>query len=327
RSCWRSTGSANGSPPSPAARTDYCKSSGRHTVHAGGMTFIAGGGGQDQKRKREDEEREQEKRPAPGRRRRAPPAGNTRRRWRRSCPSTWPPLGRAGPRAGQRTASPTGCGSGDRPRTAQPPRDYPSREKVEQGSLLLARGAGARRKPAHRRSAASGLAWGPARAPRRCAGGGAAAPAGAGKEPVYSPCWQPGRLVICLIFAVAGGGGAAAAGLLGSTVLHRGLRGEAVAAASVLALGAADPAHAFTYNGKEYFDVFYGISPLYWALCAFAIVFYGAVLKNAALKYNTPYGTTTNPDAKPIVTGKFVGMEVETNQEQYNYGAKEYISK
>ncbi|CAK0800335.1 unnamed protein product [Prorocentrum cordatum] len=105
------------------------------------------------------------------------------------------------------------------------------------------------------------------------------------------------------------------------------LRGDALAAAGALAAATPEAAHAFTYNGKEYFDVFYGISPLYWALCAFAIVFYGAVLKNAALKYNTPYGTTTNPDAKPIVTGKFVGMEVETNQEQYNYGAKEYISK
>eukprot|EP00959_Pyramimonas_sp_CCMP1952_P442805 9269837-Pyramimonas_sp.AAC.1 len=26
----------------PSSRQDYCKSSGRHTVHAGGMTFIAG---------------------------------------------------------------------------------------------------------------------------------------------------------------------------------------------------------------------------------------------------------------------------------------------
>merc|ERR1712190_720859 len=87
-------------------------------------------------------------------------------------------------------------------------------------------------------------------------------------------------------------------------------------------------AHAFTYNGKEYFDVFYGINPLYWGMCAFGIVFYGAVLKNAALKYNTPFGTTTNPDAKPLVTGKFVGMEEENDQKQYyNYGAKEYINK
>ena len=106
------------------------------------------------------------------------------------------------------------------------------------------------------------------------------------------------------------------------------LRGDALAAAGALAAAAPGAAHAFTYNGKEYFDVFYGINPLYWGMCAFGIVFYGAVLKNAALKYNTPYGTTTDPDCKPLVTGKFVGMEEENSQqEQYNYGAKEYISK
>ncbi|CAK0834209.1 unnamed protein product [Prorocentrum cordatum] len=106
------------------------------------------------------------------------------------------------------------------------------------------------------------------------------------------------------------------------------LRGDALAAAGILAAATPQAANAFTYNGKEYFDVFYGISPLYWAMCAFGIVFYGAVLKNAALKYNTPYGTTTNPDAKPVVTGKFVGMEVETNQtENYNYKGKDYINK
>ncbi|CAK0823105.1 unnamed protein product [Prorocentrum cordatum] len=98
----------------------------------------------------------------------------------------------------------------------------------------------------------------------------------------------------------------------------QGLRGEAVAAASVLALGAADPAHAFTYNGKEYFDVFYGISPLAWGFCAFCIVFYGAVLKNAALKYNTPYGTTTDPNAKPIKTGGFKGKEAENSEPALN---------
>jgi len=106
------------------------------------------------------------------------------------------------------------------------------------------------------------------------------------------------------------------------------LRGDALAAAGMLAAATPEAAHAFTYNGKEYFDVFYGINPLYWGMCAFGIVFYGAVLKNAALKYNTPFGTTTNPDAKPLVTGKFVGMEEENDQKQYyNYGAKEYISK
>jgi len=99
----------------------------------------------------------------------------------------------------------------------------------------------------------------------------------------------------------------------------RALRGEAAAAAGVLALGgAADPAHAFSYNGKEYFDVFYGISPLAWAFCAFCIVFYGAVLKNAMLKYNTPYGMTTNPNAKPMKTGGFKGKEIENSEPALN---------
>jgi hypothetical protein len=51
------------------------------------------------------------------------------------------------------------------------------------------------------------------------------------------------------------------------------LRGGALAAAGVLAAGAPDAADAFTYNGEEYFDIFYGINPLYLGMCAFGIVF------------------------------------------------------
>mmetsp|Transcript_21457 Transcript_21457/g.66929 ORF Transcript_21457/g.66929 Transcript_21457/m.66929 type:complete len:138 (-) Transcript_21457:7-420(-) len=91
------------------------------------------------------------------------------------------------------------------------------------------------------------------------------------------------------------------------------LRGSAAAAGAVAAAGLPGSAQAFYYDGKEYFDIFFGISPLAWAFTAFAIVFFGAVLKNAALKYNKPFGTTTLKDpAPPKAGGNFVGMEVET---------------
>ena len=70
-------------------------------------------------------------------------------------------------------------------------------------------------------------------------------------------------------------------------------------------------AHAFVYNGKEYFDVTFGISPLAWGFAAFAILFYGATVKNAAQKYNKPWGTNTISAPKPPkMGGKFVGLEV-----------------
>merc|ERR1712107_919467 len=72
-------------------------------------------------------------------------------------------------------------------------------------------------------------------------------------------------------------------------------------------------AEAFVYNGKEYFDVFYGISPFAWAFAGFVLLFFGATLKNAALKYNKAYGTGTVNNPAPIIGkgAKFVGAEVE----------------
>eukprot|EP00413_Alexandrium_margalefii_P049350 CAMPEP_0204606318 /NCGR_PEP_ID=MMETSP0661-20131031/59019_1 /ASSEMBLY_ACC=CAM_ASM_000606 /TAXON_ID=109239 /ORGANISM="Alexandrium margalefi, Strain AMGDE01CS-322" /LENGTH=111 /DNA_ID=CAMNT_0051617631 /DNA_START=106 /DNA_END=438 /DNA_ORIENTATION=+ len=78
----------------------------------------------------------------------------------------------------------------------------------------------------------------------------------------------------------------------------QGLRNDGAAAASAAAAGAAastllpGTAGAFYYDGKEYFDITFGIPPLSWGIAAFAIITYGAVLKNAALKYNKPFGTT-----------------------------------
>merc|ERR1712187_532940 len=92
------------------------------------------------------------------------------------------------------------------------------------------------------------------------------------------------------------------------------LRGGS-AAAVASAPGAAE---AFVYNGKEYFDITFGISPLAWFACGFSILFYGAPLKNAALKYNKPYGTRTKKDPKPVITGtKFQGKEVELEDPEY----------
>lgn len=95
-------------------------------------------------------------------------------------------------------------------------------------------------------------------------------------------------------------------------------------------------------SGKEYFDVFYGrapaeilsfclskaqfqscgllrgIDPLAWAFCGFVIVYYGAVLKNAAQKcpdsltglsyrrYNIPISK------RPPKIGGFVGKDCAT---------------
>mmetsp|Transcript_24901 Transcript_24901/g.57773 ORF Transcript_24901/g.57773 Transcript_24901/m.57773 type:complete len:131 (+) Transcript_24901:74-466(+) len=71
-------------------------------------------------------------------------------------------------------------------------------------------------------------------------------------------------------------------------------------------------AEAFVYKGKEYFDVFYGIEPLAWAFCGFCIVYYGAVLKNAAQKYNvSPVGKP------PTKVGGFVGKEIENDEPDY----------
>merc|ERR1711997_1253802 len=82
-------------------------------------------------------------------------------------------------------------------------------------------------------------------------------------------------------------------------------------AGATAAVGLADPASAFVYDGKEYFDIWFGIDPLYWGITAFCIVSYGAIIKNAALKYNKPYGTQTIEAPTPLKTDKFVGMNDE----------------
>merc|ERR1719499_529173 len=88
----------------------------------------------------------------------------------------------------------------------------------------------------------------------------------------------------------------------------RGAESAAVAAAGAAALASApEAADAFVYNGKEYFDITFGISPLAWFSAAFAILFYGATLKNAALKYNKAYGTRTKKDPKPVKVAPFKG--------------------
>ncbi|CAJ1446869.1 unnamed protein product [Effrenium voratum] len=91
------------------------------------------------------------------------------------------------------------------------------------------------------------------------------------------------------------------------------VRSDAVVAAAGAAVAASMPQHAeaFVYKGKEYFDVFYGIDPLAWASCGFAIVYFGAALKNAAQKYNKPVGQA------PPKVGGFVGKEVENREPPY----------
>ncbi|CAK9091035.1 unnamed protein product [Durusdinium trenchii] len=79
----------------------------------------------------------------------------------------------------------------------------------------------------------------------------------------------------------------------------------AVAAGAAVLATVPMGADAFVFKGKEYFDVFYGIEPLAWAFCGFVIVYYGAVVKNAAQKYNVPIQKI------PPKVGTFVGKEVE----------------
>merc|ERR1719400_2388540 len=80
----------------------------------------------------------------------------------------------------------------------------------------------------------------------------------------------------------------------------------AATAGATAAMGLAGPASAFVYDGKEYFDIWFGIDPLYWGITAFCIVTYGAIIKNAALKHNKPYGTQTLEAPAPLKTDKFV---------------------
>eukprot|EP00929_Paragymnodinium_shiwhaense_P015791 TRINITY_DN1238_c1_g1_i1.p1 TRINITY_DN1238_c1_g1~~TRINITY_DN1238_c1_g1_i1.p1 ORF type:complete len:153 (-),score=55.80 TRINITY_DN1238_c1_g1_i1:266-724(-) len=99
--------------------------------------------------------------------------------------------------------------------------------------------------------------------------------------------------------------GASSAFLAGPPA-QRSLRGDAAAAVAVAGFAAAPQgAHAFVYKGKEYFDVLFGIDPLYWGLLIFAILYCGATLKNALQKYYKPVGKA------PAKVGKFVGKEKE----------------
>mmetsp|Transcript_77826 Transcript_77826/g.216192 ORF Transcript_77826/g.216192 Transcript_77826/m.216192 type:complete len:131 (-) Transcript_77826:113-505(-) len=121
------------------------------------------------------------------------------------------------------------------------------------------------------------------------------------------------RLLVIGAFAVAAcvACGCGRAFLPGQTSPERALRGATAfgpAAAAALAASLPGAAGAFVYNGKEYFDVFFGIDPAWWAFLGFAIVYCGAVLKNAVEKYNVP---KTGAALKPPKTDTFVGKEVE----------------
>merc|ERR1719495_2519313 len=89
------------------------------------------------------------------------------------------------------------------------------------------------------------------------------------------------------------------------------LHGEMAAAAAAAAVASPSAANAFYYDGKEYFDITYGISPLAWGIAAFAIITYGSILKNAALKYNQKY-----PDT-PYKSGKFVSQRIINKEAPY----------
>mmetsp|Transcript_10216 Transcript_10216/g.32418 ORF Transcript_10216/g.32418 Transcript_10216/m.32418 type:complete len:138 (-) Transcript_10216:124-537(-) len=103
----------------------------------------------------------------------------------------------------------------------------------------------------------------------------------------------------------------------GQGVRNDGAAASAAAAGAVASTLLPDAAGAFYYDGKEYFDITFGIPPLSWGIAAFAIITYGAVLKNAALKYNKPYGTTTLADPKPEKTSGYVGSEKEYDAPGY----------
>eukprot|EP00438_Fugacium_kawagutii_P014793 Skav228782 [mRNA] locus=scaffold589:625555:626262:- [translate_table: standard] len=88
----------------------------------------------------------------------------------------------------------------------------------------------------------------------------------------------------------------------------------AVAAGAVVLATVPTGADAFVFKGKEYFDVFYGIDPLAWAFAGFAIVYYGASLKNAATKYNIPVDKSISPKV-----GGFQGKEIENNEDMEKF--------
>mmetsp|Transcript_62678 Transcript_62678/g.116568 ORF Transcript_62678/g.116568 Transcript_62678/m.116568 type:complete len:131 (-) Transcript_62678:91-483(-) len=80
-----------------------------------------------------------------------------------------------------------------------------------------------------------------------------------------------------------------------------------VEAAGFLAAGAAvapQAANAFTFEGEEYFDIYFGIEPAAWALCGFIILTFAGFLKTSVAKYNVPV-------SKEPLKKKFVPLQQE----------------
>mmetsp|Transcript_14522 Transcript_14522/g.34285 ORF Transcript_14522/g.34285 Transcript_14522/m.34285 type:complete len:140 (+) Transcript_14522:70-489(+) len=79
--------------------------------------------------------------------------------------------------------------------------------------------------------------------------------------------------------------------------------------AGLVAAGAALPqaAGAFTFEGEEYFDIWFGVSPAAWGLCAFIILTFAGLLKTSLTKYNKPI-------SKEPLKKKFVPLQTERPQ-------------
>eukprot|EP00403_Amphidinium_massartii_P028785 CAMPEP_0178399906 /NCGR_PEP_ID=MMETSP0689_2-20121128/15517_1 /TAXON_ID=160604 /ORGANISM="Amphidinium massartii, Strain CS-259" /LENGTH=133 /DNA_ID=CAMNT_0020020689 /DNA_START=79 /DNA_END=480 /DNA_ORIENTATION=+ len=79
--------------------------------------------------------------------------------------------------------------------------------------------------------------------------------------------------------------------------------------AGLVAAGAALPqaAGAFTFEGEEYFDIWFGVSPAAWGLCAFIILTFAGLLKTSLTKYNKPI-------SKEPLKKKFVPLQKERPQ-------------
>jgi hypothetical protein len=85
------------------------------------------------------------------------------------------------------------------------------------------------------------------------------------------------------------------------------LRGEAAAAVMAGALGLSDPAGAFVYEGKDYFDTTLGYGPLPWAVAAITILAFASALLRSVRKYQ-PTG--------PIMPGKTTDVASYLNQSE-----------
>mmetsp|Transcript_14521 Transcript_14521/g.34282 ORF Transcript_14521/g.34282 Transcript_14521/m.34282 type:complete len:136 (+) Transcript_14521:79-486(+) len=84
---------------------------------------------------------------------------------------------------------------------------------------------------------------------------------------------------------------------------------SSVTSAGLVAAGAALPqaAGAFTFEGEEYFDIWFGVSPAAWGLCAFIILTFAGLLKTSLTKYNKPI-------SKEPLKKKFVPLQTERPQ-------------